>query len=107
MRTLGAALAAALGLGLPGLGAVVYGPRITGMGGHQPRHRGPKTKTARERIPKAFRQYAKRYGNIGPEDVLAKHAQFRALPLDHWRDRGMATHKALGMPVDPNWRKVR
>lgn len=103
MRNIGAAalmtaLAMAGGGGV-GLGAsIADGPRYGAMGGHGSRRKGPRTKTARERVPKMLRQYAKRYGKLNPDDVIALHAQFRSVPtLDHWRDRREAMRKAAGV----------
>ena len=40
----------------------------------------------RNGVPKAFRQYAKRYG-AGVDDMLRMHKQVDVPMLDHWRDR--------------------
>lgn len=103
MRNIGAAalmtalaMAGASGVGLGA--SVAYGPRLGSMGGHQPKYRGPKTKTARERVPKMLRQYAKRYGKHAPDGVLQIHEQLRKVPmLDHWRDRREAMQRAMGV----------
>lgn len=49
-------------------------------------------------IPKAFRQYAIRYGG-GVDAIVQTHKQYPALMLDHWRDKGNALRKALGLPT--------
>lgn len=47
-------------------------------------------------IPKWLRQYAKRYG-VSVGQIEQTHRQFDVPKLDHWRDRGNATRKALGL----------
>lgn len=68
------------------------GGRRSGRGG-----RGFSNKNSKARdcgIPKAFRQYARRYGS----DVSAMVQMHRRIPapmLDHWRDRREAFRTAL------------
>lgn len=49
-------------------------------------------------IPKAFRQYAARYG-VGVDKIVQTHKQFNVPKLDHWRDKGNVIRKALGYPT--------
>lgn len=52
---------------------------------------------ARERgIPKAFRQYAKRYGK-GVRVMAQMHKRIAAPRLDHWGDKIAAAHRALAL----------
>ena len=37
-------------------------------------------------LPKAFRQYARRYGK-GVEELLRDHKKYNVGPILHWRDR--------------------
>lgn len=98
MRTIGAAaVAAAMALGMApsAIGASIHDGYRTGRGGGS-RKLPPLRKTARERVPKSLRQYAKRYAKKSPSEVLSMHARFPAPMLDHWRDRREALRKALG-----------
>ena len=87
-----ALIAASLGGRLGSVEAIADGPRYRAQGGRIT----PRGKPARARIPKAFRQHAKRYAGLSPEDVLQAHAKFPAPMLDHWRNRGNAMRQALG-----------
>lgn len=75
---------------LHGLGALIApllaeSARRTGSRLSDPFERGHKNTRAqsrgpldaRERVPKMLRQYAKRYANKSPDDILAMHARIR------------------------------
>lgn len=56
-------------------------------GGRRRRGLGVKNETARDHgIPKAFRQYARRYGS-SVEDMVQMHRRIPAPMLDHWLER--------------------
>lgn len=66
--------------------------------GHRRHTRGNEGDKARKHgIPKRFRQYAKRYGNKGIDDIVQMHAQFPVPRLDHARDRREAIQRAMGV----------
>jgi len=69
----------------------------TGLGGRRRRRGyGWKNNTAREHgIPKAFRQYAKRYGSSVTAMVKMHQLLNHVRTLDHWRDRREAFQRAV------------
>lgn len=56
---------------------------------------------ARKSIPKAFRQYAKRYAKKSPEDVLSQHAKYNVPMLNHGRERAAKIRRLLGTAKVP------
>lgn len=71
---------------------------LQALPGNRRHARGNEGDKARKHgIPKRFRQYAKRYGKKGIDDIVQMHAKYRVPALDHARDRREAMQRAMGV----------